>query len=837
VVQIFKYGRYLFLLLFVELIQAQPVDYYPLVTSLDSVYLLSVKKLPVNEFYKTNEIPHKIDNSQLPFFRPVIKQWGWECHIIHGICYNLGFELNRIRNLPGNLPENQLPSHFVLNFLNEGEYSSAPNFIRGWELARNVGSPSIANYGGINLGGHTRWMNGYENYYHGMRNRTVKYFSIDVKTEEGLIKLKHWLYNHMGEGESGSLANCIVGSADLTWDTLAPGTEEEGKLVVSKWGPWAGHSITIVGYNDSIRYDYNNDGQYTNHLDINNDGNIDIKDWEIGAFKIVNSFGTEWGNQGFAYMMYRLAAIKSLSGGLWANRVYVVEAREYEPLLTMKINLNHDSRNKIKISAGVSVDTSSVVPEFDHDFFIFNYQGGEHYMQGGIEEENKSIEIGLDITPLLSHVEANTPARFFLRVREGDPNGIGTGEIENFSVMDYSNGVLENPYPDVQIPLLENNVTQLSIIHSTNYDEVHITTNELEDAEVNEPYNAQLQAENGYPAYIWKIKYDFSQFENEEIFPEDNGNKITLTEGYSVKGLPFEFPFFDSLYTNIVLSMDGAIFFDDINPYRFTEMTDNTLYLKNIKSIMPLFFSANQNLTEDYGIWYSGNESAALFRWKTIVQGMNNAEMNFAVRLFATGQIDFIYGEINHSDSIEWCSGISLGDDFNIIKPGAKSLNSFTENKKFTFLPETFPRGMKLSDDGFFYGVPRQDTSSYLINFVVKDSRDIYKIKPIQFKTIKSDSISDPIPIEVSIQNFPNPFSEQTRFEFSIIEDSFVVLSIFTLEGKKVTTLVNTDLTADFYQLNWNGEDHVNNKLRNGVYFYTLSINKKQITKKLLILR
>jgi len=54
-------------------------------------------------------------------------------------------------------------------------------------------------------------------------------------------------------------------------------------------------SLTICGYNDSIRYDYNNDGQCTNDIDINNDRKVNVRDWEIGGFKFTNSIGHYWG--------------------------------------------------------------------------------------------------------------------------------------------------------------------------------------------------------------------------------------------------------------------------------------------------------------------------------------------------------------------------------------------------------------------------------------------------------------------------------------------------------------------------------------------------------------
>ncbi|MBL7103688.1 MAG: T9SS type A sorting domain-containing protein [Bacteroidales bacterium] len=822
-------------------IKAQNSDYSPTISAFDSAYLLSVPEYPLSNQlsrHKSSDLPYKTDNSQLPFFRPVISQIGWECHIFNGICYNLTYELNRLRNLPGDLPENQLPSHFVLNFINEGEYENSSNIIRGWEVARNAGSPHVADYGGVNYGGSTRWMSGYEKYYHSMFNRVDRFYSLDVRTVDGLETLKHWIYNHMDEGEYGSLANCVVAGGNVIYDTLAPGTEEEGKVVVAAWGPWPGHSITIVGYNDSIRYDYNNDGQYTNNIDINGDGIVNLKDWEIGAFKVANSFGPEWGDEGFAYMMYRLLALNTLDGGLWANRVYILDAREHDPLLTIKMNLKHDSRNKLKISAGVSTDISSILPEYIHDFYIFNYQGGDRYMQGGTDEESKYIETGLDITPLLSHIESGEQAKFFLMINEKDPEGLGTGEIIDFAILDYTAGIEEIIYPAGNIPLQENSLTQLSLMHTVNYDEVQITTGELGDAFAEEPYSAQLTADLGLPPYRWNILHQYDQEQTTQTFPMITDEKLLINSGYAVKDLFFDFPFFDSVYNTLRLSPDGSIHFGDVNPYPFSLIVDNSLYLRHLKTVMPFFTKARLLTYGESGIWYQGNENDATFRWRTMVDGMEGSEMNFAVRLFSSGQIDFFYGDMVFPDTVNWCSGISYGDALNVFNSNIEAISSFTNGFKISFVPQDFPMGMKIHEDGFFSGTPGKDTIVYSINFLVKDSRDIVKSKQFQFKVTGSDSILEKnIPDLELMQNYPNPLSDYTWFDFSVNEESLVNLSLFNVEGIKVTTLVNTTLTADHYHILWKGVDNHHHSLPNGIYFYTLTAGEKQVTKKLLILK
>ena len=77
-----------------------------------------------------------------------------------------------------------------------------------------------------------------------------------------------------------------------------------------------------------------------------------------------------------------------------------------------------------------------------------------------------TLEIGLDVTPLLSHLLSNQSAKFFLMVDEVDPNSTGAGEVISFSAISYSNGVEETFCPEVNVPLINNSKTTLSIVKS-----------------------------------------------------------------------------------------------------------------------------------------------------------------------------------------------------------------------------------------------------------------------------------------------------------------------------------------------------------------------------------
>lgn len=85
-------------------------------------------------------------------------------------------------------------------------------------------------------------------------------------------------------------------------------------------------------------------------------------------------------------------------------------------------------------------------------------------------------------------------------------------------------------------------------------------------------------------------------------------------------------------------------------------------------------------------------------------------------------------------------------------------------------------------------------------------------------------------------QNFPNPFNNSTKILFRIPEREFVNLSIYDCLGRKISELVNEIKEAGLYEIELNpitlGSD-----LSSGIYFYQLITNKKQITKKFVMLK
>ena len=82
--------------------------------------------------------------------------------------------------------------------------------------------------------------------------------------------------------------------------------------------------------------------------------------------------------------------------------------------------------------------------------------------------------------------------------------------------------------------------------------------------------------------------------------------------------------------------------------------------------------------------------------------------------------------------------------------------------------------------------------------------------------------ILEPVPTEFSLeQNYPNPFNPSTTIRFAVKELSKVKLVVFNLLGEPVTSLVDKELDAGWYEAHFSAP--ATGGLASGVYFYTIS--------------
>ena len=87
------------------------------------------------------------------------------------------------------------------------------------------------------------------------------------------------------------------------------------------------------------------------------------------------------------------------------------------------------------------------------------------------------------------------------------------------------------------------------------------------------------------------------------------------------------------------------------------------------------------------------------------------------------------------------------------------------------------------------------------------------------------------------LQNYPNPFNPQTTIEFHIPEPGHVLLTIYTVLGQKVRTLVDGYRSAGIYRITWDGRNQSGETVGPGIYLYEIKSGDFTKTKKLVFVK
>jgi hypothetical protein len=788
-----------------------------------------IPKLILPEKYKGNALPYKLDNSTLPYFRPIFNQMGGSCAQAAGVAYNFTYEMNSLNGTDASLSDNQFPTHYTYNFLNGGSGDNGSTYFSGWDIINAGGVPNVTTYGGLwpstsSDTMHKLWMKEFTKYTSGMGNRIVEVLTIPVGTPEGLQTLKQYFNDYCDGSVNGGIVNFAAGVSWVEIDPLPAGTEEEGKSILWKWDAAVNHAMTFVGYNDSIRFDLNGDGRFTNDLDINGDGVVDMKDWEKGGLLMANSWGSGWVNGGKIWVAYRTLALELEEGGIWTNSVHTIRIRDdFRPSLYLKTSVNFSERNELKIYAGVSTDTTAIEPEHIFQFPHFNRQGGTYGMSG----DSNILEFGLDISPLLSYIVPGEKAKFFLCVEHKDDGAAGRGNVEYFSIIDD----LGNEYqsPDSSITIARNSTTFLSTEASFNFDPPNISDCYLPEATPGKPYEYILNAAGGASPYRWDTIIAYEEIENTGSFTLNTPTQLIMTnedDGYAVIDLPFSFPFYGKLYNSVTVITDGSIKLEEGFDYIRSE--GDILAFKTITA----FGADLMSYPEDGdGVYYYLDSESLTVRWITSLYDVRDVNVDFQIKIYPDSRIEFFYGDYM-TTGLSWAAGISNGKAAD-AKISYLSNSSDPSGLKTAFSTDPYPYGLELSTDGIFSGSTPVADTSWNITFRVTDDRNISSIKNLTFITLAG--IGDETAGDKTfglMQNYPNPFNPSTKINFYLKNTSNVNLKLFNSAGQLVRELIDRKLDAGNHGFLLNAEG-----LNSGVYYYTLKADDKSLTKKMLLIK
>jgi len=128
--------------------------------------------------------------------------------------------------------------------------------------------------------------------------------------------------------------------------------------------------------------------------------------------------------------------------------------------------------------------------------------------------------------------------------------------------------------------------------------------------------------------------------------------------------------------------------------------------------------------------------------------------------------------------------------------------------------------------------VAANDTVSNLVTAAIQAKNKYYQSTDVEL--VDETVIPDDYRLG---QNYPNPFNPTTMISFSLAARADVSLDVYNLLGRKVTSLVDKNLSAGDYRVEWDGTDFNGNLVASGIYFYRMQAGDKVLTRKMILVK
>jgi DNA-binding beta-propeller fold protein YncE len=130
-----------------------------------------------------------------------------------------------------------------------------------------------------------------------------------------------------------------------------------------------------------------------------------------------------------------------------------------------------------------------------------------------------------------------------------------------------------------------------------------------------------------------------------------------------------------------------------------------------------------------------------------------------------------------------------------------------------------------------------------------QNRRNLFSLAPVPNKVYKLRIQSDDstpggqqsagkvnLPKALSLaQPFPNPARTRLNIAYALPRQTRVVLKLYDVAGKLVTTLANGEQKPGYYSLTWNRQDAKGRTCAGGVYFCTLTAENQRFCRKVIL--
>ena len=85
--------------------------------------------------------------------------------------------------------------------------------------------------------------------------------------------------------------------------------------------------------------------------------------------------------------------------------------------------------------------------------------------------------------------------------------------------------------------------------------------------------------------------------------------------------------------------------------------------------------------------------------------------------------------------------------------------------------------------------------------------------------------------------NYPNPFNPQTKISFALPEAQHVELAVYSLDGRRIATLLNENRGAGRHVVTWTGRDGDGRTVASGIYLYRIDAGPYSQVRKMTLMK
>jgi len=235
----------------------------------------------------------------------------------------------------------------------------------------------------------------------------------------------------------------------------------------------------------------------------------------------------------------------------------------------------------------------------------------------------------------------------------------------------------------------------------------------------------------------------------------------------------------------------------------------NSLKIDNLGNVFVTGNSSGVSLKSDYVTIKYNNQGAQ--QWSAIYNGpANDADVPLDVLLDNLGNV-YVTG---------YSYNTSTDEDITTLKYNNNGIQQWVSRYDYS-----------LNDEGVSITIDNLNNIYVCGNSGPGLNADFVTIKYSQ--SIGIQILSSEIPESYSLsQNYPNPFNPVTKIQFALPKNAFVKFTVYDALGKEVEIMVQEELNAGKYEVDWNADSYPS-----GVYYYNISAGEYNVTKKMVLIK